>query len=111
MAGCIPQVPQVKGKVLWYECRTPISNSTFLQSFRGGSYGTRCNLEFTNRENSRWIMRPDTEITNLYMAGQDVWTPAVAGAMYGGLLGAMKVILYLLWSQCTTFICLPQPMT
>ena len=36
-------------------------------------------------------MRPDTEITNLYMAGQDAWTPAVAGAMYGGLLGAMKV--------------------
>ena len=111
MAGCIPQVPQVKGKVLWYECGTPISDSNFLQSFRGGSYGTRCNLEFTNRENSRWIMRPDTEITNLYMAGQDAWTPAVAGAMYGGLLGAMKVILYLLWSQCTTFICLPQPKT
>ena len=86
------KVPQVKGKVLWYECGTPISDANFLQSYKGGSYGTRCNLEFTNRENSRWIMRPDTEITNLYMAGQDAWTPAVAGAMYGGLLGAMKVI-------------------
>jgi hypothetical protein len=41
-------------------------------------------------------MRPDTEIENLYMAGQDAWTPAVAGAMYGGLLGAMKVLLYFL---------------
>jgi hypothetical protein len=39
-------------------------------------------------------MRPDTEITNLYMAGQDAWTPAVAGAMYGGLLGAMKVLFH-----------------
>ena len=37
-------------------------------------------------------MRPDTEIDGLYMAGQDAWTPAVAGAMYGGLLGAIKVI-------------------
>ena len=36
-------------------------------------------------------MRGDTEIPGLYMAGQDAWTPAVAGAMYGGLLGAMKV--------------------
>ena len=36
-------------------------------------------------------MRPDTEIENLYMAGQDAWTPAVAGAMYGGMLGAIKV--------------------
>lgn len=86
------KVPQVKGKVLWYECGTPVSDSNFLQSFRGGSYGTRCNLEFANPENSRWVMRPDTEIPNLYMAGQDAWTPAVAGAMYGGVLGAIKVI-------------------
>ena len=39
----------------------------------------------------RWIMRGDTEIDGLYMAGQDAWTPAVAGAMYGGLLGSLKV--------------------
>ena len=85
------QVPQVKGKVLWYECGTPVSDSNFLQSYRGGSYGTRCNLEFTNPENSRWLMRGDTEIKGLYMSGQDAWTPAVAGAMYGGLLCAVKV--------------------
>lgn len=36
-------------------------------------------------------MRADTEIGGLYTAGQDAWTPAVAGAMYGGLLCAMKV--------------------
>ena len=85
------QVPQVKGKVLWYECGTPVSDANFLQSFQGGSYGTRCNLEFANKENSRWVMRPDTEIDNLFMAGQDAWTPAVAGAMYGGVLGSIKV--------------------
>ena len=86
----------MKGKVLWYECGTPVSDSNFLQSYRGGSYGTRCNLEFTNPENSRWLMRGDTEINGLYMAGQDAWTPAVAGAMYGGLLCAVKVRLYML---------------
>ncbi|XP_066932209.1 all-trans-retinol 13,14-reductase-like [Clytia hemisphaerica] len=86
------KVPQVKGKVLWYECGTPVSDSNFLQSFRGGSYGTRCNLEFANKDNSRWVMRADTEIPNLFMAGQDAWTPAVAGAMYGGMLGAIKVL-------------------
>ena len=56
-----------------YECGTPVSDSNFLQSFRGGSYGTRCNLEYFNKENARWIMRPDTEIKNLYTAGQDAW--------------------------------------
>ena len=85
------QVPQIKGKILWYECGTPVSDANFLQSYRGGSYGTRCNLQFSNRENSRWLMRADTEISGLYTAGQDAWAPAVAGAMYGGLLCAMKV--------------------
>ncbi len=37
-------------------------------------------------------MRGDTEVEGLYMAGQDAWTPAVAGAMYGGLLGSIKVL-------------------
>ena len=82
----------MKEKILWYECGTPISDANFLQSYKGGSYGTRCNLQFSSRESSRWVMRPDTEINGLYMAGQDAWTPAVAGAMYGGLLGAIKVI-------------------
>ena len=81
----------MKGKILWYECGTPISDSNFLQSYKGGSYGTRCNLQLFSQESSRWVMRADTEIENLYVAGQDAWTPAVAGAMYGGLLGAIKV--------------------
>ena len=90
----------MKGKVLWYECGTPISDSNFLQSYRGGSYGTRCNLEFTNPENSRWLMRGDTEIEGLYMAGQDAWTTAVAGAMYGGLLCSTKVQYILCFIYC-----------
>lgn len=92
------KVPQVKGKVLWYECGTPISDSNFLQSYKGGSYGTRCNLEFTNPENARWLMRGDTEIKGLYISGQDAWTPAVAGAMYGGLLSSIKVLGF--WKGC-----------
>jgi len=86
------KVPQVKGKVVWYECGTPISDSNFLQSYHGGSYGTRCNTEYFNPDNAKWIMRPDTPIKNLYLAGQDAWTPAVAGAMYGGLLSAIKIL-------------------
>ena len=54
----------------------------------------------------RWIMRGDTEVAGLYMAGQDAWTPAVAGAMYGGLLGSIKVCFCL---YCVFFaICKPE---
>ena len=81
----------MKGKILWYECGTPISDSNFLQSYKGGSYGTRLDLRFSSQESSRWVMRADTEIENLYVAGQDAWMPSVPGAMYGGLLGAIKV--------------------
>ena len=82
----------MKDKILWYEGGTPLTDVSYLHSYRGGSYGTRCNLQFSSRESSRWIMRPDTEIDGLYMAGQDAWLPSIAGAMYGGLLGAIKVM-------------------
>ena len=82
----------MKDKILWYEGGTPLTDVSYLHSYRGGSYGTRCNLQFSSRESSRWIMRADTEIDGLYMAGQDAWLPSIAGAMYGGLLGAIKVI-------------------
>ena len=91
---CFPQVPQVKGKVLWCELGTPLSDATFLYSYKGGSYGTRCNVDYFSKDSMRWLMRGDTEIDGLFMAGQDAWTPAVAGAMYGGLLGSMKVGIY-----------------
>ena len=82
----------MKDKILWYEGGTPLTDVSYLHSYRGGSYGTRCNLQFSSRESSRWIMRADTEVDGLYMAGQDAWLPSIAGAMYGGLLGAIKVI-------------------
>ena len=82
----------MKDKILWYEGGTPLTDMSYLHSYRGGSYGTRCNLQFSSRESSRWIMRADTEVDGLYMAGQDAWLPSIAGAMYGGLLGAIKVI-------------------
>ena len=82
----------MKDKILWYEGGTPLTDVSYLHSYRGGSYGARCNLQFSSRESSRWIMRADTEVDGLYMAGQDAWLPSIAGAMYGGLLGAIKVI-------------------
>jgi len=74
----------------WYECDNPVSDTNFLSSYRVGSYGTQCNLDFASRESQRWFIRGDIEIPNLYMAGQDAWTPVVAGAMHGGLMGTMK---------------------
>eukprot|EP00756_Hemistasia_phaeocysticola_P027453 Hpha_TRINITY_DN16118_c1_g26::TRINITY_DN16118_c1_g26_i1::g.8272::m.8272/K09516/RETSAT; all-trans-retinol 13,14-reductase len=86
------KVPCVKGKVMWAECGTPVSDANHLGSYQGGSYGTRCTPTYFSQDAREWLMRGDTEVPGLYLAGEDAWCPAVAGACYGGLLGASKVL-------------------
>jgi all-trans-retinol 13,14-reductase len=82
-------VPQVKGKVEFSELGTPLSEVTYLSSFHGGSYGTKCTTELLASE---WTTTPHTKIPGLYMAGSDAFLPAVCGAMYGGCFGAAAVL-------------------
>ena len=86
------KVPQAKGRVLWSELGCPLADAEFLNSYRAGSYGTRCNTSYFSRESARWILKPETEIRGLYLAGQDAFFPSVAGAIYGGSLAAARVL-------------------
>jgi len=88
-------VPQVKGKVEFYTLGTPLTEVSYLSSFRGGSYGTKCDTEIFTELNSKWTTNPRTPIPGLYMAGSDAFLPAVCGAMYGGILGAVAILGYL----------------
>jgi len=88
-------VPQVKGKVEFYTLGTPLTEVSYLSSFRGGSYGTKCDAEIFTEMNSKWTTNPRTPIPGLYMAGSDAFLPAVCGAMYGGILGAVAILGYL----------------
>ena len=89
-------VPQVKGKVDYWTLGTPLSEATYLNSFCGGSYGTRCDTKmFADPVNHRWTTTPHTPIPGLTMAGSDAFLPAVCGAMYGGCLGAASVLGYI----------------
>ena len=42
----------------------------------------------------RWTTTPHTSIPGLTMAGSDAFLPAVCGAMYGGILGAVSILGY-----------------
>eukprot|EP00494_Astrolonche_serrata_P033367 UN33636 len=85
------KVPATKGRVLWTELGTPVTDAHFLGSYQGGSYGTRCNTDYFSKKSSRFLLHSETTIENLYQTGQDCWFPAVAGAMYGGVLCSFRV--------------------
>jgi all-trans-retinol 13,14-reductase len=88
-------VPQVKGRIEYYHLGTPLSECTFLASYRGGSYGTQCVTDMFAPINRNWTTTPYTEIPGLYLAGSDAFLPSVTGAMYGGCIAASAVLGYL----------------
>lgn len=85
-------VPQVRGKVEFHHLGTPLTEVTYLSSWHGGSYGTKCIPEMFAPLNHKWTTTPHTEIDGLYLAGSDAFLPSVVGAMYGGCLGACAVL-------------------
>ena len=85
-------VPQVKGKVEYFDLGTPLSEVYYLSSFHGGSYGTMCRTSMFAKENRQWTTTPHTPIKNLFLSGSDAFLPAVCGAMYGGCFGASAVL-------------------
>jgi all-trans-retinol 13,14-reductase len=85
-------VPQVRGKVEFHHLGTPLTEVSYLASFRGGSYGTQCTPEMFAAINRKWTTSPHTPIPGLYLAGSDAFLPSVTGAMYGGCLGACAVL-------------------
>ena len=88
-------VPEVRGKVEYWTLGTPLTEVSYLSSFRAASYGTKCDTNIFNELNARWTTTPHTRIPGLYMAGSDAFLPAVCGAMYGGILGASAILGYL----------------
>lgn len=89
-----------------------------MASFHAASYGTKCDTNIFNKLNDKWTTTPHTQVPGLYMAGSDAFLPAVcgenntfvfgtinlnpalilfpsiAGAMYGGILGASALLGY-----------------
>jgi all-trans-retinol 13,14-reductase len=81
-------VPATRGAVAYHELSTPLSTAHFANYARGEIYG----LEHTPSRYELRSLRPRTEVPNLYLTGQDVWTAGVGGAMLSGLLTASEVL-------------------
>ena len=78
------KLPQLKGKVEYYELSTPITTEHFVTGDKGGMCGTLHSPErFMNK-----FLQPKTPVDNFYLSGHDIMTCGVGAAMCAGYLTA-----------------------
>lgn len=75
-------IPQLEGKIDYFELSTPLSTKHFVNYEKGEIYG----LDHSPDRFRRKELRPKTPIKNLYLTGQDIVTCGIGGALMGGLL-------------------------
>jgi len=81
------KLPQVRGRVAYWEVSTPLSMQWFCGWERGELYGLDHD---PSRLQQRWL-RPRTRVPGLYLTGQDVMSCGVTGAMMAGVAAAGAV--------------------
>ena len=82
------KLPQLKGKVDYYEVSTPLSTGWFSGYRQGELYG----LEHTSERLQQKWLGPRTRIPGLWLTGQDVLTCGVTGAMMAGVLTTVAMV-------------------
>jgi len=80
-------VPQIKGKVAYYELSTPLTTQHFVNYKRGEIYG----LDHSPSRFRQDFLKPKTPIKNFYLTGQDMVTAGVGGALFSGVLTSMAI--------------------
>jgi len=85
LLGCLyAKLPQLEGRVDYWEVSTPLSMQWFCGWERGELYGLDHDPA---RMRQRWL-RPRTKVPGLWLTGQDIMSCGVSGAMMGGLASA-----------------------
>ncbi|XP_066520715.1 inactive all-trans-retinol 13,14-reductase-like [Hoplias malabaricus] len=83
--------PKLREKLVYQDVATPLTNTHYLNSYRGAIYSADHNLGRFKAE----VMaknRCDTPIKNLYISGQDLFSCGIVGALHGGLLCASAAL-------------------
>ena len=81
---CFPDLAKL---VVYHELATPLSTVSYTGHRHGAFYG----LDVTPERVTCDALRAKTPISGLYLAGQDVASPGIPGALWGGLLSAASV--------------------
>ena len=88
MAHLYEKLPNLRGKIDYYEVSTPLSTNWFGGYQKGELYGLAHTSE---RMQQKWL-RPKTTIPGLWLTGQDILTCGVTGAMMAGVLTATSIV-------------------
>jgi len=82
------KLPQLEGKIDYYEASTPLTTKFFSSYEQGEIYGLDHD---PSRFNQDWL-RPRSRIPGLWLTGQDVLSCGVVGAMMAGFLTAFQIL-------------------
>jgi len=82
------RLPDLRGKVDYYEVSTPLSTNWFAGYQNGELYG----LSHTPKRMQQKWSRPKTTIPGLWLTGQDILTCGVTGAMMAGMLTTTSIV-------------------
>ncbi|MGI9286687.1 MAG: phytoene desaturase family protein [Pseudomonadales bacterium] len=81
------KLPQLRGKVDYYETSTPLSTDYFCRYSRGELYG----LNHTPQRFEQDWLRPKSKVKGLYLTGQDVLSCGVVSAMIAGMMTTVSI--------------------
>lgn len=81
-------VPQLKGKVDYYELSSPLSTKNFTSYASGEIYG----VDHTPHRFRQNFLRAHTPIKNLFLTGQDIVTVGIGGALFSGLITSSAIL-------------------
>ncbi len=87
MAFFTRKFPALAPLVVYRELGTPLATASFTGHDKGGFYG----VETTPRRMLSEALNTKTPVPGLFLTGQDVMTPGIAGAFWGGMLGAAAI--------------------
>ncbi len=79
--------PELAKLVVHRELATPLTTVSVTRHYQGAFYG----LDVSPKRVLSEALRPKTPIKGLFLSGQDVCSPGVAGALWGGVLTAANV--------------------
>ncbi len=93
LEAMLEKLPQLRGRIDYWEISTPLSSQHFNAYARGELYG----IDHTPERFAQHWLTPRTRIPGLWLTGQDIMSCGVVGAMMGGVLtaqalGGLKVL-------------------
>lgn len=79
--------PDLAPLVVYRELGTPLATVSYIGHEKGAFYG----VEATPRRLLSSALNAHTPVPGLFLAGQDVMSPGIAGALAGGMFGAAAI--------------------